>query len=97
MWKVKIHKEVLENDFRKIDFPKRLQILKAIRKKLTQDPKGYGEPLRGEFKGYWKLRVEDFRVIYRIYEDKILVLVIKVGIRRDAEVYRELLSRIKKI
>lgn len=97
MWKVKIHKEVFKEDFKKINFHQRLQILKTIKKKLTLDPKSYGEPLRGEFKGYWKLRVEDFRIIYRIFEEKILVLVIKVGIRRDAQVYKELLSRIKKI
>lgn len=97
MWKVRIHKEVLKKDFKKIDPHERLKILKAIQKKLTKDPRAYGEPLKGEFKGYWKLRVEDFRIIYRIIESQILVLVIKVRIRREAQVYKELLTRLRKL
>jgi len=97
MWKIKIHKYVLKKDFKKIDSYNQLKILRAIKKKLAKDPKNYGVPLRGKFKGYWKLRVEDFRVVYKIIESQILVLVIKVGIRKDAQVYRELFDRIKRI
>lgn len=97
MWRIKIHSEVLKKDFKKIAPHAQYTILKTIRKKLSIDPEGYGEPLWGEFKGYRKLRVGDFRVVYRILKDKILVLVIKVGIRKDAEVYKELFSRLKKI
>lgn len=96
-WKIKIHKLVLSEDFKSISCPDQKIILKAIRKKLTVDPEGYGKPLSGELKGYWRLRVKDYRVIYKIRRDIIEVLVIKVGMRRDAEVYRKMLFRVKKL
>lgn len=71
--------------------------MKAVEKKLSVDPEGYGRPLRGPLAGYWKLRVDDYRVIYRIVRDRIEVLVVMVGIRRDFEVYRQMLHRIDKL
>lgn len=54
-------------------------------------------PLFGESSGYWKLRVDDYRVVYSIKKEKVLVKVIKIGARRDFEVYEELVKRIPKI
>lgn len=96
-YKIKIHKLVLSEDFKSIDYPNQKTILREIRKKLSLDPKGYGKPLRGELKGYWRLRVRDYRVIYKIREESIEVLVIKVGVRRDEEVYKKVLLRLKRV
>lgn len=95
MWQIKIHRFVLEEDFKKIPSSDQKQILRAIQKKISVAPEIYGKPLRGEFSGYWRLRVGDYRVVYKIVKDEVLVYVIKVGIRRDDRVYRELLSRLK--
>lgn len=97
VYKIRIHRLVLTEDFKSISHPEQKNILKDIRKKLSIDPKNYGKPLLGDLKGYWRLRVKDYRVIYKIREDIIEVLIIKVGIRRDEEVYKKLLFRIKKI
>ncbi|MEW6104693.1 MAG: type II toxin-antitoxin system RelE/ParE family toxin [bacterium] len=96
-WKIKIHRLVLSEDFKSISYPDQRVILKDIGKKLSLEPKSYGKPLSGELKGYWRLKVKDYRVIYKIKEDTIEVLVIKVGIRRDEEVYKKLLYRLKKL
>jgi len=96
-WKIKIHKLVLSEDFKSINYPDQKIILKDIRKKLSLEPEGYGKALSGELKGYWRLRVKDYRVIYKIRQDLIEVLVIKVGIRRDEEVYKKALYRLKKL
>jgi len=96
-WKIKIHKLILSEDFKFISYPEQKIILKDIRKKLTVDPERYGKPLLGGLKGYWRLRIKDYRVIYKIRRDTIEVLVIKVGIRRDAEVYRKMFSRVEKL
>ena len=96
-WSVLIHPLVFQEDFKKIDRSAQHKILKAIRKKLTRDPKSFGEPLSGDFHGYWKLRVGEFRVVYKIEEQKILIKIIKIGIRRNFEVYEELIRRIPKI
>ena len=97
MWNVVIHKLVLIEDFKKIDLPSRRLILKSIYKKLTKDPESYGSPLSGEYRGYWKLKVAHYRVIYRIIKNQVIVIVIKVGIRRDGEIYNELIHRLKKL
>ena len=96
-WQVVIHPLVFEEDFRRISRDIQQEIIKAIRKKLTVAPQSYGEPLLGDYKSYWKLRVGDFRVIYRINKNQLEVLVIKVGIRRDDEVYQALASRLRNI
>lgn len=97
MWRVEIHRLVLKEDFKKIAPGEQKKILKAIQRKLSLDPESYGKPLHGEFAGYWRLRVQDYRVVYRIVKDRILVLVIKVGIRKDDQIYRELFMRLKKL
>lgn len=94
MWSVLIHPLIFKEDFKKIDLSARQRIIKAIRKKLSIDPHAYGHPLSGELKGYWRLRVDDYRVIYSIIQEQVLVKVIKVGIRRDAEVYEEMIKRL---
>jgi len=96
-WEVTLHPLVFEEDFKKIDPSSQQKIIKAIRKKLTTNPKEYGDPLRGLYREYWKLRVGEYRVVYRIEENQVKVKVIKVGIRRNFEVYNELAKRITKI
>lgn len=96
MWQVNIHKLVVEEDFKKIDKPTRSLILQTIYKKLSIAPEKYGAPLRNQLKGYWKLKISHYRVIYRIEKDLVRVLVLKIGIRRDEEVYREMFLRLKK-
>jgi len=97
MWQIKIHPLVLKEDFDEISPPQQKTILNAIQKKLSLDPESYGRPLRGEFSGYWRLRVGDYRVVYRLVKDEVLVFVIKVGIRKDDRVYKELFSRLRKL
>nr|WP_276976831.1 type II toxin-antitoxin system RelE/ParE family toxin [Ferrimicrobium acidiphilum] len=53
---------------------------------LKENPRGSNcKPLKG-FHGVWRLRVGDYRVIYSIKDEQLLVLVVEVGHRR--EVYR---------
>lgn len=97
MWKIKIHPLITEEDFKKIDKHDQSIILKTIYKKLSIAPEEYGSPLRGPLKGYWKLKISHYRIIYRIDKNTIKVFVLKVGIRRDETVYEEMLLRIKKL
>ncbi len=94
MYRVRIDDLVLKKDFKKIEARDRIKIVQAIRRKLVTKPKEFGKPLRGDLKGFWKLRVGDFRVIYEIAEEEILVTVVLIGFRRDEEVYRLALARI---
>ena len=97
IWQIQIHRLVLSEDFISISKPDKEVILKTIRKKLSLNPESYGKPLVGQFKGYWRLRIGDYRVIYRIVKNEVIVYVIKVGIRRNDRVYKELLKRLDKV
>ncbi|OGX08712.1 MAG: hypothetical protein A2Z88_01825 [Omnitrophica WOR_2 bacterium GWA2_47_8] len=97
MWSIRIHRLIFEEDFKNIPFVQQKHILSVIQKKLSVDPRAYGKPLTGPFVGYWRLRVEDYRVIYRIIQDRVIVSVIKVGIRKDDKVYQELFARLRKL
>ena len=52
---------------------------------LERDP-FQGKPLKGELKGRYSYRVGDYRILYLVYRDRLLVIVIDVGHRRD--IYR---------
>ena len=97
VWKVKIHKLVIETDFKKIRKKDLSIIIKTIYRKLSTFPDKYGSPLRYTLKGYWKLKVSGYRIIYKIEKEKVSILVLKAGIRRDEEVYKEMLNRLNVI
>ena len=79
------HPDVPRKDLPKITEDIKRRIKRAIESKLTKSPEEFGEPLRRTLKGYWKLRVGDYRVIYKL-EAK-LVIILKIGHRR--EVYHQ--------
>jgi mRNA-degrading endonuclease RelE of RelBE toxin-antitoxin system len=68
-----LYKSSVRHDLKKID-PKNLtRILHEIRRILGNNPHA-GEALHGEFKGLYKLRVGDYRVIYAPIREGVLVL-----------------------
>ena len=95
MYTVVIDELVLKKDFKRIDRSDQRRIVRAIRKKLVKKPREYGEPLGRDFAGLWKLQVGQYRIIYEIKQDRIQVYIIMVGFRRDAEVYKKLISRLR--
>ena len=84
------HSDIKKEDLPEI--PKNMQdrIKKAIKERLLVDPGKYGEPLKRGLHGYRKLRVGDYRVIYKV--DKENIAVFKIGHRK--EVYRRVHLRI---
>ena len=50
------------------------------------DPRQVGEALAGNLAGLWRWRIGDYRVIARIQDERVLILVVRVAHRR--EVYR---------
>jgi mRNA interferase RelE/StbE len=51
------------------------------------DPRSVGKPLRGPQSNRWRYRVADYRIICRILDAQVVILVIELGHRRD--VYRD--------
>lgn len=78
---VRYHPHVLKKDIPALSALDKVSIKKAIEKKLATAPQVFGMPLRHTLKAYWKLRVGDFRVIYQILDET--VLIVKIGHRRE--------------
>lgn len=94
MYQILMDERIFTEDFKKIDNADQRKLVKAIRNKLAVEPEKYGQPLKGNLKRLWKLRVGQYRVIYEIKKEEILVYVAKVGFRRNEEVYKEILKRL---
>ena len=57
---------------------------------------GYGEPLAGDLKGLLKFRfMSDYRVVYKLEYDHATVIVLIVGMRKDNQIYKNVLKRVK--
>ena len=52
-------------------------IKQAIERKLVIDPFTYGKPLQYSYKGYRSLRVSDYRIIYYIEKQDVIIIAIK--------------------
>jgi mRNA interferase RelE/StbE len=51
---------------------------------LAEDPHRVGKPLRLRLEGYWSARRGQYRVIYSIHDDEVLVRVVRISHRADA-------------
>ena len=52
-------------------FPIKNRIRNAIEHRLATEPHQYGEPLRKTLRGYWKLRIGDYRIVFKIAGDEV--------------------------
>ena len=82
MYQIRYLAHVVEYDLPNIDASVRKRIFRAI-EKLSKAPEAFGEPLRHDLKGFYKFRVGDWRVIYEIRQNEMIILVIKIGHRRE--------------
>ena len=90
MFEITYHPDVLHKDLPAIAGDIKLRIKKSIEHKLVQNPLEFGEPLRRTLKGYWKLRVGDYRVVFKVMATEVRVL----AIRHRNHVYQDVVRRI---
>ena len=81
-YRVEYLRAVAQSDIPALPKSVKRQIRRAIEQKLTTHPFELGKPLRYSLRGARRLRVGDYRVVYRI-EPPDVVLVIKIGHRRE--------------
>ena len=76
-------------DIDQLDAQPRRRILKFLYERVGKldDPRSIGQALKGSELGeFWKYRVGDYRLICKIEDDRVVVLVLRIGHRRD--IYR---------
>ena len=82
MYQLKWDEKALE-DLKKIGAGEAKRIVKKVSVYLVKDPAGIGKPLRGSFKGLYRYRIGDYRVVYEIQNQAVQIVVVKVGHRKD--------------
>lgn len=76
-FKIEYLDSVVKKDIAALPKTAKELIKEAIETRLTLDPIGFGKPLRYSLKGHRRLRVSDYRVVYRIENDTVIVVAIK--------------------
>lgn len=75
-------------ELRKLGRSEAARIIRTLEERIAplDDPRTLGAPLTGDHAGYWRWRIGDYRVVAQIEDERVLILVVRVGHRR--EVYR---------
>ncbi len=87
-WKVELSAEA-DRQLSKLDAPQAQRILKFLYERVARldDPRSIGQALHGSRLGeFWKYRVGDYRLICKLEDNRLVVLVLRLGHRR--EIYR---------
>jgi len=77
------YKDSVGKDLKKLDKPTAKKVVQQLEQSLSKNP-DTGEPLSGEFRGLFKYRVGDYRVVYVKVPGGVLIL----RIRHRRDVYR---------
>jgi mRNA interferase RelE/StbE len=86
-WIVEITRTA-EKQIKKLDRKAQQSIITFLRERVqpSTNPRQWGKPLHGDKGGLWRYRVGDYRLICDIQDEKITVVVLRVGHRKD--IYR---------
>ena len=74
IYTIVLHPKVIRDDIPSIDPEWRIRIKDSIESKLTMSPELFGKPLRQTLKNYRKLRVGDYRIVYKIVKKEVFIL-----------------------
>jgi mRNA interferase RelE/StbE len=84
-WKIIFTKKA-QKQINNLDKSVQSRIKKAILEKLMINPDLFIEPLTGDFTGYYKFRIGDYRLICSKENEELTIIVIELGHR--SEVYK---------
>jgi mRNA interferase RelE/StbE len=72
-------------DAKKLGPAARSEIVRYLRERIAtnEDPRRFGKSLSRELVGLWRYRVGDYRIICKIEDDRLVVLVVAVGHRKE--------------
>ena len=88
-FEIRYHESVIEEDLPRLSKTTKIRVKNAIEQKLTTYPEIFGKPLRKSLNGYRKLRVGDYRIIFKI-ENQFLKIFL---IQHRSVVYKHAIKR----
>ncbi|MBE9202322.1 type II toxin-antitoxin system RelE/ParE family toxin [Synechocystis salina LEGE 06099] len=83
-WQIEFDPKAVK-DLKKLDSVAQRRILEYPKNKVAvqPSPRDLGKALKGDKIGLWRYRVGNYRIICNISDEKLLILVIKVGSRQS--------------
>ena len=88
VWQIELA-EAAKKEFSKLDPQVARRVTQFLRSRLQtqKNPRSLGQALKGSELGeFWKYRIGDIRIIASIEDDRLVILVVRIGNRR--EVYK---------
>ncbi|MDZ7662781.1 type II toxin-antitoxin system RelE/ParE family toxin [Thiohalophilus sp.] len=86
-WRIKYARSV-QKSVKKLNPRVRQRLRDYLENRIAQlaDPRQIGKPLKGHHSELWRYRVGDYRIICEIQDNSLVVLVVRIGHRK--EIYR---------
>ena len=75
-----LYKRSVGKDFKGLEINQRKRIVQKIEERLSRMPYK-GKKLKGEYHGFFSIRVGDYRVVYKIIQED--VVIVAIGHRKE--------------
>lgn len=77
--------EQARKQLKKLGHSAQVEIVSYLKKRIKtdQNPRRFGKPLVGDLAGLWRYRVGSYRIICKIEDELLIVLVVAVGDRKN--------------
>lgn len=81
-WKIEFDSKAVK-DLEKLNKTAQKQIVDYLKNRIAKlvDPRSSGKPLKGRLRGIWRYRIEDYRVLCKIEDTALIIIVIAVAHR----------------
>lgn len=89
------YSEKAKKQLKKLDKSTQRLIVSWLKKNVegSENPRLHGKALVGNLGGLWRYRVEDYRIIAKIYDDKYIVLTLTLEHRRQIYKRNDLIKK----
>jgi mRNA interferase RelE/StbE len=83
-WKIEFDPKAAK-ELKKLDRLAQKRIIDYLKKQIInqENPRIFGKSLTGNKQGLWRYRIGNYRIICQILNEKLIILVIKVGHRKS--------------
>ncbi len=83
-WTIK-YLESLKKQVKKLDPQVRRDIRSYLEQRVAKsdNPRDLGQPLSANLKGLWRYRVGNYRIICDIQDQELIILVVRIGHRKQ--------------
>ena len=79
-WQIRLTPKA-EKNLKKLGVEESRRVVRYLRERVAQDPRATGKALKGQLREFWRYRVGNYRILAKIQDKELLVLIVQVGHR----------------